>query len=67
MRQLQRFHGSLAGDYSVDHARGRFAVDDTPPRSCARRAPTLSQWAFQGLVYNRRAYAALTVDDVLGG
>ncbi len=75
LRQLLQFHGSVARDLFIDHARGKFAVDDHGTKLlrelreageivALERAPTASQRAFAGLSYNRRAYAGLTVDDV---
>ena len=72
---LGQFHGSVVRDLFVEHARGRFAVDDHATKLLRElraagevepleRAPTVSQRAFYGLQYNSAGYRALDVDDV---
>lgn len=68
LKTVPRFHGSWCRDLFIEHARGRFAVDNQAERlivelveegllKILERAPTHSQAAFAGLQYSATTYA----------
>jgi hypothetical protein len=68
LKTSPKFHGSWCRDLFIEHAAGRWAVDNQAERlivelveeglvKILERAPTHSQAAFAGLQYNAKSYA----------
>lgn len=62
-----QFHGSIVRDLFIEHAAGRWAIDDQADRllqelvedgllETLQKAPTTSQAAFAGLAYSQAGY-----------
>jgi hypothetical protein len=69
LRTAKRFHGSWCRDLFIEHAAGRWMVDNQAERLITElveeglvvtreRAPTHSQAAFAGLQYTQKTYAS---------
>jgi len=67
LQSLERFHGSHVRDLFIDHANGRFFVDNHAEQllkelveagrlKILERAPTMSQAAFTGLHHTQKSY-----------
>lgn len=63
----QQFHGSIVRDLFIEHAAGRWVIDDQADRllqelvedgliEALQKAPTHSQAAFAGLAYSQAGY-----------